>query len=113
MIIIYHNTRCSKSREGLEVLEASDKDFKVREYLKDPLNKAEIEGLLDKLQLTPIQLIRKNENIWKEKYKGKDLSDRELIEILVQNPKLMERPIVETDKEAVIGRPKSNIEEIL
>lgn len=113
MITIYHNTRCRKSREGLEVLEASGKDFKVRDYLKDPLDHKEVEALLYKLQLTPFQVIRRNEAIWKDTYKGKDLSDGELIDILVQHPKLLERPIVETEHTAVIGRPTSTISQIL
>jgi|SRR5690606_34991867 len=113
MITIYQNPRCRKSREGLNILENSGKDFKIREYLKNPLSKDEVEELLEKLNVTPIQLIRKNESVWKEDYKGKDLSDRELIEIISQHPQLIERPIVEKEKEAVIGRPASNIEEFL
>lgn len=112
MITIYHNPRCRKSREGLEILENSGKDYKIREYLKDPLNEVEIKLLLNKLNLTPIQLVRKNENKWKE-YKDKDLSNLELIRILANNPDLIERPIVETEYSAVIGRPSLQIEKIL
>lgn len=113
MTTIYHNTRCRKSREGLEILEKSGKDFQVREYLKEPLTEAEIEDLLEKLKVLPIQLVRKGETIWKENFKDRDLNDREIIRILAENPKLIERPVVEHEGRAVIGRPPENIEKIL
>ncbi|PTX42912.1 arsenate reductase [Christiangramia gaetbulicola] len=113
MLRIYHNARCKKSREGLEILKNSGKDFEIKEYLKEPLNEEELEKLIKKLDITPIQLVRKNEKVWKEDYKDKDLSDRELITVMVKNPKLIERPVVETEKQAVIGRPPSNIEKLL
>ncbi|MBT8294833.1 MAG: arsenate reductase (glutaredoxin) [Gramella sp.] len=113
MLKIYHNARCKKSREGLEILKNSGKEFEVKEYLKEPLNENELEELIKKLDITPIQLVRKNEKIWKESYKDKDLSDRELITVMVKNPKLIERPVVETEKKAVIGRPPSDIEKLL
>jgi arsenate reductase (glutaredoxin) len=113
MITIYHNPRCRKSREGLEIIENSGQEYQKREYLKEPLTEAELKNLISKLQIAPIQLVRKNESIWKENYKGRDISDRELITILSENPKLIERPVVEKGNEAVIGRPPSNIEKIL
>ena len=113
MLRIYHNTRCKKSREGLEILKNSGKDFEIKEYLKEPLSESELEKLIKKLEITPIQLVRKNEKIWKEEYKDKDLSDKELITVMVKNPKLIERPIVETNDKAVIGRPPSDIEKLL
>ncbi|MGA8852661.1 MAG: arsenate reductase (glutaredoxin) [Christiangramia sp.] len=113
MLKIYHNARCSKSREGLEILTNSGKEFEIKEYLKEPLNESELESLIKKLDITPIQLVRKNEKIWKENYKDKDLSDKELITVMVKNPKLIERPVVESDKTAVIGRPPSDIEKLL
>lgn len=112
MITIYHNARCRKSREGLELLKQADRDFKVREYLKEPLTEEEIEKLLEKLQITPVQLIRTNEDLWKKEYREKDLSDRELIRVMAEHPKLIERPIVEKDDRAVIGRPAPNIEKL-
>lgn len=113
MLKIYHNTRCKKSREGLEILENSGKDFEVRQYLKEPLSEDELEDLIKKLDITPIQLVRKNEKIWKDEYRDKDLSDRELITVMVKHPKLIERPIVEDEKNAVVGRPPSDIEKLL
>lgn len=113
MITIYHNNKCRKSREGIEILENSGKEYRIREYLKEPLDEQEIKLLLDKLNMTPIQLVRKNEKKWKEDYKEKDLSDLELISILTKNPELIERPVIETDNAAVIGRPSTQIEKIL
>lgn len=113
MLKIYHNARCKKSREGLEILKNSGKDFEIREYLKEPLDESELNDLIKKLEIAPIQLVRKNEKVWKEDYKNKDLSDKELITVMVKNPKLIERPVVETDKNAVIGRPPSEIEKLL
>lgn len=113
MITIYHNPRCRKSREGMEILEKSGKDYQIREYLKEALDEQEIEDLLQKLQLTPIQIVRKKESIWKENYKDRDLSDKEIIAIMAKHPKLIERPIVETKNKAVLGRPPVNIENIL
>ena len=110
---IYHNPRCSKSRQGLALLKDAKVDFEVVEYLKEPLNFEEIESLLNKLNISPIDLIRKNEAIWKENYKGKELSDRELIDVMVNYPKLIERPIVVNNNEAVIGRPPEKIQNLL
>lgn len=113
MITIYHNNRCSKSRNGLEILKQSGQDFKIREYLKDPLSENELSSLIKKLGIAPIQLVRTNEKIWKEEFKNKDLSPKELISVMLKNPKLIERPIVENASKAVIGRPESEIEKII
>ena len=113
MITIYHNPRCQKSREGLEIVKGSGKEFRIVEYLKEPPGEEEIKELLELLNLKPIQLIRQKENLWKEKYKDKDLDDNELVRLIAENPKLMERPVVVSNKQAVIGRPPSNIERII
>ncbi|MFO8148352.1 MAG: arsenate reductase family protein [Gillisia sp.] len=113
MIIIYHNTRCKKSREGLKMLENSGQEFQIREYLKEPLSEKELSGLLEKLKMTPIQLIRTNESIWKEKFQDKDLNDQELISVMAKYPKLIERPVLESRNSAVIGRPLINVEKFL
>lgn len=113
MITVYHNTRCKKSREGLQKVEASGKEYKIREYLKEELSEEELKTLLEKMNIAPIQLVRKNEKVWKENYKNKDLSDKELITVMAKNPKLIERPIIETEKEAVIGRPVEEIDKLL
>ena len=113
MITIYHNTRCKKSREGLQLVENSGKEFQVREYLKEPLSEKELKALLTKLNMTAIQLVRKNEKIWKENFKDRDLSENELVRIMVENPKLIERPIVENETKAVVGRPAQEINNVV
>lgn len=110
---IYHNPRCSKSREGLAILEASKMKFETIQYLDNLLTKEELTEILKLLGIKPIDLIRKNEAIWKENYKGKTLSDLEIINAMVENPKLIERPIVINNEKAVIGRPPEIIKCIL
>lgn len=113
MITIYHNNRCSKSRCGLEILEESGKDYEIKKYLEDVPTEAELKELINKLSIQPIDLVRKNEAIWKENFKGKTLSDVEIIKAMVNNPKLIERPIVVNGNKAVIGRPPEKIIEII
>lgn len=113
MIKIYHNPRCTKSRQGLAILENSGKEFEVVKYLEDNLSEKELLEIIKKLAISPIQLVRKNEKIWKENYKGKILSDDEIIKAMIEHPKLIERPIVINKKKAVIGRPTELILEII
>lgn len=113
MIQIYHNSRCSKSREGLQILEESGKDFEVIEYMKEKVSVDELKNLIGKLKIQPIDLVRKNESIWKENFKGKELSDQEILEAMAEFPNLIERPIVIHNGKAVIGRPPSLINDIL
>lgn len=113
MITIYHNNRCSKSRYGLEFLKNSGKEFEVVKYLDNPPTKEELILILKMLQISPIELVRKNEVIWKEKYKGETLSDDEIINAMIENPKLIERPIVVNNGKAVIGRPTELIQSII
>tara|TARA_B110000091_G_scaffold175178_1_gene189547 strand:- start:147 stop:488 length:342 start_codon:yes stop_codon:yes gene_type:complete len=109
MIKIYHNPRCSKSREGLAVLENSKKEFEIVKYLDAIPSKEELTEIIRLLDISPMQLVRKNEKIWKENFKGKELSDAEIIIAMIQNPKLIERPIIINNKKAVIGRPSESI----
>jgi len=109
MIQIYHNPRCGKSREGLALVEQSGKPFEVILYLKDTPTLKELEVLVSKLQLAPIDIIRQKEKIWVESFKGKSYSNKELLQIMVDHPILIERPIVVNNNKAVIGRPTSTI----
>lgn len=109
MIHIYHNPRCSKSRLGLQLLEESSKKYEIIKYLDNYLSVEELKNVLNVLNIPPIELVRKNESIWKEHYKNKKLSDEEIIEAMVNNPKLIERPIVVNGNKAVIGRPTERI----
>lgn len=113
MIKIYHNPRCRKSREGLEILENSGKEFKIIKYLDTPPSAKELKEIIKKLNIPALNLIRKNETMWKENYKGKELSEEEIIKAMIENPKLIERPIVINDDKAVIGRPPSLILELI
>lgn len=113
MIKIYHNNRCSKSRNGLEIVEQSGKPFAVVKYLEDVPSEKELKDIIKLLNIKPIDLVRKNEAIWKADYKGKDLSDAEIIKAMVENPKLIERPIVINGNKAVIGRPPEAILDII
>ncbi len=113
MITIYHNNRCRKSREGLEILGISGKEYSVREYLNDVPTKDELKNILAILNINPIELIRRNESIWKENYKNVTLTDDEIIDAMIKYPKLIERPIVINGEKAVIGRPPSKILDII
>ena len=113
MIQIYHNPRCSKSRQGLALLENEKVTFEVIKYLDTPTSVAELTTIIKKLDIRPISLVRTNEAIWKENFKGRVLSDNEIIEAMVAYPKLIERPIVINGDKAVIGRPLENITGII
>lgn len=111
--IIYHNNRCKKSREALELLREKTNQLTVIEYLKYPLTTSELTHIVDQLNIQPLELVRKNESVWKEEYKGKNLTHQEIVQAMVNHPKLIERPIVINEKGAVIGRPASKVLEIL
>ena len=113
MLKIYHNSRCGKSREAIEFLTQKGLEFEIVEYLKNPLTLIELQDLIKLLQIKPIDLIRTKEKIWQENFKNKDFSDIELINIIVQNPILIERPIVVNGEKAIIARPKELINNIL
>ena len=113
MITIYHNNRCSKSRQGVQILEDAGKEFEIVKYLEDIPTKEELTNIINLLGIKPIELVRKNEAIWKEQYKGKELSNDEVITAMVNNPKLIERPIIINGTKAVIGRPPENILDII
>ena len=112
---IYHNSRCRKSREGLQFLQEKSSDFEVIEYLKQEFTEESLREVLDSLGMEADELTRKQEADYKEGVKGRSLSNSELIRYMVAHPKLIERPIVmnmET-KKAVIARPVEKILEII
>ena len=104
MIQIYHNPRCGKSRNCLAFIEQSNQDFEIIPYLTQTPTFEQLKKLLGQLNLEPIELIRTKEKIWIENFKGKTLSDDEIINAMVENPILIERPIVVKDGKAIIGR---------
>ena len=111
--MILHNPRCSKSRLGLQYLKEKGITPMIVKYLDTPLNFEELKQILKKLDLSALELIRKNEDYFKKEIKGKDFSNEELIHAMVENPKLIERPIVINGSKAVIGRPTEKIDEVL
>jgi len=112
-IKIYHNPRCSKSRNTLALLEEQGVEAEVVKYLDTPPSKEELKELLKMLGMSPRELMRTKEEVYKE-LGLKDVTDEEaLIEAMVANPKLIERPIVVKDGKAAIGRPIENIVELL
>lgn len=113
MITIYHNPRCSKSRQGLALVEQSGKEFEIIKYLDAYVSEEKLSAIIKLLKISPIDLVRKDEALWKENYKGKSLTDEQLVKAMVQHPKLIERPIVINGKKAIIGRPPESIKTIL
>lgn len=113
MIQIYHNPRCAKSREALQYLQDKQLPHEVVNYMDEPFTFEELDELLDKLGMDPFELIRLNEQIWKDEFADKDMDDNELIYMLVEYPQLIQRPIVVNDDMAVVARPADRIEEIL
>ncbi|MBD8487404.1 arsenate reductase (glutaredoxin) [Echinicola sp. CAU 1574] len=112
---IFHNPRCGKSRNSLKLLQEKmpGEQIEIIKYLETPPSKTELKAVVQMLGISADQLIRKNENVWKENFKGKSYGEDELIDIMVDNPILIERPIVIKERKAVIGRPPENILEIL
>ena len=109
---IYHNPRCSKSREALQLLHENNEEVEVVEYLKDAPTASTLKKLIKQLGIKPLQLIRKNEEVFKP-YKTATLTDEQYIDLMVQNPVLIERPIVIKGNKAIIGRPPQLIIDIL
>ena len=109
---IYHNPRCSKSRQTLQLIQENNKDVEVVEYLKQGPTYEELEDLLMKLNKKPEEIIRKGEKLFKEKFKSFSFNREEWIQVLVENPILIERPIVVRGNKAVIGRPPENVKEL-
>jgi len=113
-VIIYHNPRCSKSRQALQLLKDRGIEPKVIEYLKTPPDKAELQRLLKLLHLKPRDLMRRKEPIYKEQGLEDDsISDGQLVEAMAENPVLIERPIVLANGKAVLGRPPEKVLEII
>ncbi|MEO6883099.1 MAG: arsenate reductase (glutaredoxin) [Bacteroidia bacterium] len=113
MIKIYHNNRCSKSREACGILTDKKIIFETVDYLKNPPSENELKKLVKLLGIKAENLVRKNEMLFKEKFSKKNFSEDEWIKILVENPILIERPIIVNGNKAVIGRPPEKVLEII
>ena len=110
---IYHNPRCSKSRQTLQLIKDAGADVEIVEYLNKIPTKEELQLILMKLNLKPIDIIRKGEAIYKEKFKNSNFNNDEWIQVMIENPKLIERPIVIKGNKAVLGRPPENVLDLL
>ncbi|MDP5099134.1 MAG: arsenate reductase (glutaredoxin) [Crocinitomicaceae bacterium] len=112
-IIVYHNSRCSKSRCALAYLDDKKVEYEIVEYLKDVPTKDELTNIIKMLGILPEGLVRKGEPDFKENFKGRELTNNEWIEAMIQYPKLIERPIVIKNNKAVIARPTERIDELV
>jgi len=110
---IYHNPRCSKSRETLKYINEKGVSVDIVEYLKHPPTKQELQSILKKLKMAPIDIVRVGELLWKEHYANRELSPEEVLDAIVKNPILLERPIVIDGDRAILGRPPENVLELL
>jgi len=112
MLKIYHNPRCKKSCEGLKYLQNKKVDFEIIKYLEKGLTLAELREILLKLNMKPHEIIRKQEDYYKKELKGKKFNDDEWLKIIIENPKLLQRPIIVGKYKAVIAQPPSLIENL-
>ncbi|MEC8458038.1 MAG: ArsC/Spx/MgsR family protein [Bacteroidota bacterium] len=115
MIRVYHNPRCRKSREAIGLLEKKEVDFQIRHYMNDEesMTAKELEEVLDALEMDAIDLVRKNESLWKEEFRALELGEDEIVLAMIEHPRLMERPIVVKGDKAVVARPAEKLEDIL
>tara|TARA_R110002049_G_scaffold41623_5_gene125107 strand:+ start:708 stop:1049 length:342 start_codon:yes stop_codon:yes gene_type:complete len=113
MMKIYHNPRCTKSRETLALIKDAGVEVEVIEYLKTIPSREEFQLILSKLNMKPSQLLRKGEAIYKEKFKNSNFTEDEWITVMLEYPKLIERPIVVKQNKAVLGRPPENVNDLL
>ncbi|HJS00275.1 MAG TPA: arsenate reductase (glutaredoxin) [Flavobacterium sp.] len=110
MIKVYHNPRCGKSRNCLAFLENTNQDHTIIKYLEEVPSKEELTGLLKKLNLKPIELVRQKEKIWIENYKNEQMNDEAIIQAMITHPILIERPIIVKGNKAIIAREMDKIE---
>jgi arsenate reductase len=110
---LFHNPRCGKSRAALALLEQHGIQPQIIEYLKTPPDAAELRTLIARLGIRPEELIRKGEEVYRQHYAGKTLTDSQWIAAMAKHPILIERPIVVSGKRAVIGRPTDRVKDLL
>jgi len=113
MMKIYHNPRCSKSRDALKYLEEKGFEIEIVDYIKNGITPHEIKEFLYKSGLPISSIIRINEDLYKEQFKGEEFSDDEWIDILVKNPKLLQRPLIIKGSHAVLARPIEEIQKLI
>lgn len=113
MLKIYHNPRCRKSREALEFLKNKKLDYQIHYYLENRLTSYELKSIIEKIKLKPSDIVRKNEKDWKAIHNRNNLTENEILSLLISNPKLIERPIVTNEKIGVLARPLENLVQFL
>lgn len=110
---LYHNPRCQKSREALQLLHDKGLEPELVLYMKEPLVPHDLEELLGKLHIPAIDLVRVKEKVWKDEFVDKELTDDEVLLAMIEYPQLMERPILENGERAVVGRPPEKVLDIV
>lgn len=109
MIKVYHNPRCGKSRNCLAFLDDANQEYKIIKYLEETPTTEELTALIAQLNIDPITLVRQKEKIWIEHFKNKNLTDEAIIQAMIENPILIERPIIIKDNKAIIARDTDKI----
>ncbi|MCO5257740.1 MAG: arsenate reductase family protein [Lentimicrobium sp.] len=112
MITIYHNPKCRKSRAGLEYLKTKGVEFEIREYIREGITVEELRSMIDKLGIKPSELVRTQEDYYKENYKGKTLNDEAWLEALAAYPRLIRRPVIVKDIRAVLADPPERTDKL-
>jgi arsenate reductase (glutaredoxin) len=113
MLKIFHNPKCRKSREGLEMLKSKTSDFEVIDYIKNGLKENDLKEILLKSNLEPHQIVRTQEELFKKELKGKNFTREEWIQIICENPRLLQRPFLVGKMKAVLGDPADRIDILL
>lgn len=113
IIKVLHNSRCSKSNAALDFLKNNNISFEIIDIVNDPLSETEIKTVLKKLGAQPLDIVRKNEDLYKEQFQDQNLSDDEWIKILSENPSLIQRPILVKESVAIIGRPIESVKDFV
>ena len=113
ILTVYHNPRCRKSREAIQYFQEKGVPFETVKYLEHPFDKNTLGEVLKKIGKKPSDILRKDEDLWKKEYASIVLSEDQIFELLVQQPKLIERPIVTTVDKGVLARPIENLIEFL
>ena len=112
-ITIYHNPRCRKSREAVQYMEGRGVSLKIVKYLDQLFDVNSLGEVLKKIDLKPSEIVRRNEVLWKKVYDGNNLSEDQILKLLVEQPRLIERPIVTLRNKGVLARPIESLIEFL
>lgn len=112
-IKVFHNNRCSKSRQALALVKEISSKIEIVDYMNITMSRKELQNLLVQLDMKPSELLRKGESDYKEHIKGKNLSDEEILDLMILYPKLIERPIIVRNEKAIVARPPELVHSFL